>query len=154
VPSVVKRILFILSYFIRCNEVYENTESRTRINSSILTTSASSESIFSNELDDNNDEQHRFEDKIVRHLTGDVESIAIPRTTTYHHTQQYASSSIGSSNSIKSSSNKWFSDNDERPWSPDPFVIGVSSSPSSSSLELLPSLTVSPSGSFQVAMPK
>ncbi|KAI7875535.1 folliculin-interacting protein middle domain-containing protein [Mucor mucedo] len=141
-PSVVKRILYILSYFIRCNEVYENTESRTK---SMLTTSTSSESIFSNELDDTNSE-HKFEDKIVRHLTGDVESIAIPKNN--HHVA-YASSSIESTNSIKSSS-KWFSDTDERPWSPDPFVV-VSSS--SSSLEV-PSLTMSPTGSYHVAMPK
>lgn len=122
--------------------MYENTESRTK---SMLTTSTSSESIFSNELDDTNSE-HKFEDKIVRHLTGDVESIAIPKNN--HHVA-YASSSIESTTSIKSSS-KWYSDTDERPWSPDPYVV-VSSS--SSSLEV-PPLTMSPSGSYHVAMPK
>lgn len=147
-PSVVRRILYILSYFIRCNEVYENTESRTK---SVLSTSTSSESIFSNEMDDTNNE-HKFEDKIVRHLTGDVESIAIPKNS--HHNVVYTSSSIESSNSIRSASNKWLSDTEERPWSPDPFVIMSSSSPSSSSLEQLPCSTVSPSGSFHVAMPK
>lgn len=151
-----KRILYILSYFIRCNEVYENTESRTK---SILTHTASSasssESIFSHELDDMNSE-HKFEDKIVRHLTGDVESIAIPPRNNHHNNVVYASSSIESSNSIKSSS-KWYNDTaaDERPWSPDPFaVVSSSASPSVSSLELLPSFAVSPSGSFYVAMPK
>ena len=146
-PSLVRRILYILSYFIRCNEVYENIESRTK---SMLTTSASSESIFSNEVDDTQNNEHKFEDKIVRHLTGDVESIAIPKNS--HHHVSYASSSIESSNSVKSVSHKWFHDTttpDERPWSPDPFALV--SSPSSSSLELA---TLSPSGSFHVAMPK
>ncbi|KAI9365325.1 folliculin-interacting protein middle domain-containing protein [Pilaira anomala] len=143
-PSLVRRILYILTYFIRCNEVFENTESRTKN----LTSSNSSDSIFSNELDDNNSE-HKFEDKIVRHLTGDVESIAIPNTNQSHAI--YTPSSMESTNSLKSSS-KWYnSDTEERPWSPDPFVV-VSNS-SSSSLEL-PSLTLSPSGSCHVAMPK
>lgn len=102
-------------------------------------------------MDDTNNE-HKFEDKIVRHLTGDVESIAIPKNS--HHNVVYTSSSIESSNSIRSASNKWLSDTEERPWSPDPFVIMSSSSPSSSSLEQLPCSTVSPSGSFHVAMPK
>ncbi|GAA5809040.1 hypothetical protein MFLAVUS_002443 [Mucor flavus] len=133
-PSLVRRILYILTYFIRCNEVFENTESR----------NSSSDSIFSHELDDTTD---KFEDKIVRHLTGDVESIAIPNNNRNH---LYSPSSVESTNSIKSSS-KWYSEADDRPWSPDPFVV-ISSS-SSSSLEV-PSLTVSPSGSCPIAMPK
>lgn len=131
-----RRILYILTYFIRCNEVFENTESR----------NSSSDSIFSHELDDTTTD--KFEDKIVRHLTGDVESIAIPNNNRNH---LYAPpSSVESSNSVKSSS-KWYSEAEDRPWSPDPFVV-ISSS-SSSSLEV-PSLTVSPSGSCHVAMPK
>lgn len=127
--------------------MYENTETRT------LPTSASSDSIFSRELDDTNTD-HKFEDKIVRHLTGDVESIAIPATATTRNSVRdinYASSSIESSNSLKSTS-KWFCDTEERPWSPDPFVP-VSSSPSSLSLESS-SAFVSPSEYYHVAMPK
>ncbi|CAO0798560.1 unnamed protein product [Mucor circinelloides] len=164
--SVVRRILYILTYFIRCNEVYENTESRTIVKKDLLSTSVSSDSIFSRELDDANSE-HKFEDKIARHLTGDVESIAIPRnstarspvsTTTAMNALSIsrdiyaASSSIDSiSNSLKSSS-RWLSDTEERPWSPDPFVV-VSSSPSSLSLESPPPF-VSPNECYHVAMPK
>ncbi|KAI8974284.1 folliculin-interacting protein middle domain-containing protein [Pilobolus umbonatus] len=142
-PNIVRRILYILTYFIRCNEVYENTESRSK---DILT-----ESIFYPELNDTNND-HKFEDKIVRHLTGDVESIAIPNTNNTtespssslpRHHIHYPSSSIESTNSFKS---KWYSDTEERPWSPDPFV----SSPSLS----LDIPIISPSGSYGVAMPK
>lgn len=165
-PSVVRRILYILTYFIRCNEVYENTESRTIVKKDMLSTSASTDSIFSRELDDANSE-HKFEDKIVRHLTGDVESIAIPRNTSTRspvstatamnalsisRDTYAASSSMDSiSNSMKSSS-RWLSDTEERPWSPDPFVV-ASSSPSSLSLELPPPF-VSPNECYHVAMPK
>ncbi|GAN11073.1 hypothetical protein MAM1_0464d10628 [Mucor ambiguus] len=164
-PSVVRRMLYILTYFIRCNEVYENTESRTIVKKDMLSTSVSTDSIFSRELDDTNSE-HKFEDKIVRHLTGDVESIAIPRNTSarspvstatamnalsINRDTYAASSSMDSiSNSMKSSS-RWLSDTEERPWSPDPFV--VASSPSSLSLELPPPF-VSPSECYHVAMPK
>ncbi|CEP09566.1 hypothetical protein [Parasitella parasitica] len=157
-PSVVRRILYILSYFIRCNEVYENSECRSKSKADVLSSSVSSESIFSRELDDVNSE-HRFEDKIARHLTGDVESIAIPQNasstaasgTSISRDLYAASSSIDSTNSLKSSS-RWLSDTDERPWSPDPFVV-VSSSPSSLSLELPPTF-VSPNECYHVSMPK
>ncbi|KAK4518929.1 uncharacterized protein ATC70_009156 [Mucor velutinosus] len=125
-----------------------------------------SNSIFSRELDDANSEP-KFEDKIVRHLTGDVESIAIPRNTSTRspvstatamnalsisRDTYAASSSIDSiSNSMKSSS-RWLSDTEERSWSPDPFVV-ASSSPSSLSLELPPPF-VSPNECYHVAMPK
>lgn len=88
----------------------------------------------------------------MRHLTGDVESIAIPTTATTATARDYASSSIESSNSLKSTS-KWFSDTEERPWSPDPFTAAVSLSPSSLSLES-PSTFVSPSECYHVSMPK
>lgn len=161
-PSVVRRILYILTYFIRCNEVYENTESRTIVKKDMLSTSVSTDSIFSRELDDTNSE-HKFEDKIARHLTGDVESIAIPRNTSLptatamnalsiSRDTYAASSSIDSiSNSMKSSS-RWLSDTEERPWSPDPFVV-ASPSPSSLSLEVPPHF-VSPNECYHVAMPK
>ncbi|KAG1122053.1 hypothetical protein G6F42_011841 [Rhizopus arrhizus] len=105
--SVVRRILYILTYFIRCNEVYENTESRTIVKKDLLSTSVSSDSIFSRELDDASSEHN---------------------------------------------SSRWLSDTEERPWSPDPFVV-VSSSPSSLSLESPPPF-VSPNECYHVAMPK
>lgn len=97
-------------------------------------------SIFSREiLDDNN---NKFEDKIVRHLTGDVESIAIPNAN--NHTTYTTTSSMDSYNSMK-----YDSDHEERPWSPDPFI---SSSPSSLSLDSC--VLVSPSECCYINMPK
>jgi hypothetical protein len=73
--SIVRRILYILTYLIRCNEVYENLEAMSE---------PSSDNIFSRERDYNDDAYIcKLEDKIVRQLIGsstDVESIAIPKT--------------------------------------------------------------------------
>lgn len=73
--SIVRRILYILTYLIRCNEVYENLEAMA---------DPSSDNIFSRERDYNDDAYIcKLEDKIVRQLIGsstDVESIAIPKT--------------------------------------------------------------------------
>ncbi|KAF7721237.1 Folliculin-interacting protein 1 [Apophysomyces ossiformis] len=73
--SVVRRILYILSYLIRCNEVYENLQSLQEVDS---------EKIFSREHGMDDSVTSKLEDKIVRHLIGsstDVESIAIPKKT-------------------------------------------------------------------------
>jgi hypothetical protein len=71
-PAVVRRIIYILSYFIRCNEVYDNLE--------VLATDTDSNSIFGKEftMDDVNGE---MEDHIVQQLMGSSESksINIPR---------------------------------------------------------------------------
>lgn len=72
--SLVRRILYILTYLIRCNEVYENLETRSESDSG---------NIFSHEREMDNTYASRLEDKIVKQLVGsttDVESIAIPRT--------------------------------------------------------------------------
>ncbi|KAH8550640.1 folliculin-interacting protein middle domain-containing protein [Umbelopsis sp. PMI_123] len=70
--AVVRRIIYVLSYFIRCNEVYDNME--------ILATDTDSNSIFGKEfpMDDVNGE---MEDHIVQQLMGSAESksINIPR---------------------------------------------------------------------------
>ncbi|KAG0742932.1 hypothetical protein G6F62_004513 [Rhizopus arrhizus] len=129
-PSVVQRILYILTYFIRCNEVYENIEERTK--------SVIEDSIFSQEIKE--DDTTRFEDRIVRHLTGDVESIAIPNSHTHHPRDIFCSS-------LESASSNRYSTNEE--WSPDPFAS--SSSPSISSIDIP---NVSSSGSYPVMMPK
>lgn len=71
--SLVRRILYILTYLIRCNEVYENLETRSESDSG---------NIFSHEREMDNTYATRLEDKIVKQLvrsTTDVESIAIPR---------------------------------------------------------------------------
>lgn len=71
--SLVRRILYILTYLIRCNEVYENLETRSVSDSG---------NIFSHEREMDNTYASRLEDKIVKQLVGsttDVESIAIPR---------------------------------------------------------------------------
>ncbi|KAI8331613.1 folliculin-interacting protein middle domain-containing protein [Choanephora cucurbitarum] len=146
-PSIVRRILYILSYFIRCNEVFENTETRTKQTNQSIPTSASTESIFSREVLDDAYSEHRFEDRIVKHLTGGIESIAIPPGHSHHSI--YPSSSMDSS-SLKSSS-KWLSDTDERSWSPDPCTI-LSSSPSSIGGEMPSSIV--PTECYYVPMPK
>ncbi|KAI9490447.1 folliculin-interacting protein middle domain-containing protein [Zychaea mexicana] len=71
--GLVRRILYILTYLIRCNEVYENIESMI---------SPDSESIFSFEREKDVTDVSKLEDKIVKQLIGtatDVESIAIPK---------------------------------------------------------------------------
>jgi Folliculin-interacting protein middle domain len=71
-PAVVRRIIYVLSYFIRCNEVYDNME--------VLATDTDSNSIFGKEfpMDDTSGE---MEDHIVQQLMGSAESksINIPR---------------------------------------------------------------------------
>lgn len=71
-PAVVRRMIYVLSYFIRCNEVYDNLE--------VLATDNDSNSIFGKEftMDDVNGE---MEDHIVQQLMGSAESksINIPR---------------------------------------------------------------------------
>ncbi|KAG2182199.1 hypothetical protein INT43_007126, partial [Umbelopsis isabellina] len=71
-PAIVRRIIYVLSYFIRCNEVYDNME--------VLATDVDSGSIFGREfnMDDANSE---MEDHIVKQLMGSSESksINIPR---------------------------------------------------------------------------
>ncbi|GAB5592189.1 hypothetical protein Unana1_07089 [Umbelopsis nana] len=71
-PAVVRRMIYVLSYFIRCNEVYDNLE--------VLATDNDSNSIFGKEftMDDVNSE---MEDHIVQQLMGSAESksINIPR---------------------------------------------------------------------------
>ncbi|RCH89519.1 Folliculin-interacting protein 1, partial [Rhizopus stolonifer] len=124
-PSVVRRILYILTYFIRCNEVYENIEDRTK---GII-----EDSIFGQETKDT----AHFEDRIVQQLIGDVESIAIPNSQ--NKSREAFCSSLESA-----SSNRYSED-----WSSDPFVS--SSSPSVSSIDIP---NVSSSGSYPVIMPK
>ncbi|KAG0165439.1 Folliculin-interacting protein 1 [Apophysomyces sp. BC1015] len=71
--NIVRRILYILSYLIRCNEVYENLQSLSDVDS---------EKIFSQERGMDDSCVSKLEDKIVRQLIGsstDVESIAIPK---------------------------------------------------------------------------
>ncbi|KAJ2959441.1 hypothetical protein NQZ79_g5074 [Umbelopsis isabellina] len=71
-PAIVRRIIYVLSYFIRCNEVYDNME--------VLATDVDSGSIFGRDfnMDDANNE---MEDHIVKQLMGSSESksINIPR---------------------------------------------------------------------------
>ncbi|KAI8370554.1 folliculin-interacting protein middle domain-containing protein [Radiomyces spectabilis] len=72
--SLVRRVLYILSYLIRCNEVYESLETLS---------DAESEYIFGREQGLDDTLASKLEDKIVRQLIGsttDVESIAIPNT--------------------------------------------------------------------------
>lgn len=74
-PSLVRRILFVLTYLIRCNEVYENIETVAGpvMPGNIFAKERAVEDIFVT----------RLEDRIARQLMGsatDVESIAIPKT--------------------------------------------------------------------------
>ncbi|KAI9282210.1 folliculin-interacting protein middle domain-containing protein [Sporodiniella umbellata] len=66
-PSLVRRILYILTYFIRCNEVYETTEDRC----------PTEDSIFSQEVP-----KTTFFEKTAHDLShlADIESIAIPHS--------------------------------------------------------------------------
>ena len=71
--GLVRRILYILTYLIRCNEVYENVETLLHPHP---------ESIFSLEREKDITDVTKLEDKIVKQLIGtatDVESIAIPK---------------------------------------------------------------------------
>ncbi|KAI9310984.1 folliculin-interacting protein middle domain-containing protein [Dichotomocladium elegans] len=127
--SLVRRILYVLTYLIRCNEVYENVESLSE---------PDPRNIFSQERDMDNTYVSRLEDKIVKQLIGlatDVESIAIPRAQNMPspdstggnggRTGYYPSSASPesitpehrSSASFGSAANM-FSSN--RPWSPNP----------------------------------
>ncbi|KAI9274227.1 folliculin-interacting protein middle domain-containing protein [Sporodiniella umbellata] len=72
-PNVVRRILYILTYFVRCNEVYETIEDRAH--------TMIEDSIFGQEVKD----RTRLEDRIVQQLKGDVESIAIPNSNNKPH---------------------------------------------------------------------
>lgn len=72
--SLVRRILFVLTYLIRCNEIYENIET--------VTDPVSPGNIFAREYAVDDKFVTRLEDRIARQLMGsttDVESIAIPR---------------------------------------------------------------------------
>ncbi|CAO3663201.1 unnamed protein product [Umbelopsis ramanniana] len=71
-PAVVRRIIYVLSYFIRCNEVYDNME--------VLATDTDSNSIFGKEFP-MEDTSGEMEDHIVQQLMGSAESksINIPR---------------------------------------------------------------------------
>jgi hypothetical protein len=71
-PAIVRRIIYILSYFIRCNEVYDNME--------VLATDVDSGSIFGREFN-RDDVNSEMEDRIVKQLMGSSESksINIPR---------------------------------------------------------------------------
>lgn len=127
---LVRKILYILSYFIRCNEVYENTETRSP---------DSRNSMFYQErgFDDANTNEYN----IARHLTGDVESIAIPPNKTSFYEPH---------SSVESNNSSTLSRSDHEDWSPhlsssDPMVFDP--------LLDLP-LSTSSSGSYLVDMPK
>ncbi|ORE22065.1 hypothetical protein BCV71DRAFT_241318 [Rhizopus microsporus] len=130
-PSLVRRILYILTYFIRCNEVYENTESRIK--------SMADDSIFNQEVKEDSDDA-QFEDKIVQHLTGDVESIAIPNSQNQKRDIVYSSLE----------SNRCNNNTIEEEWSSDTCLLSPLSTPSSS----IDVPMVSTSGYYPVTMPK
>ncbi|KAI7862076.1 folliculin-interacting protein middle domain-containing protein [Spinellus fusiger] len=83
--SVVRRILYVLSYLIRCNEVYENFET-------LLDPQATN--LFGNDRGEDASSL-KLEDKIVRQLIGsstDLESIDIPKTQRYENEQTFSES--------------------------------------------------------------
>ncbi|OAD66439.1 hypothetical protein PHYBLDRAFT_183874 [Phycomyces blakesleeanus NRRL 1555(-)] len=85
--STVRRILYILSYLIRCNEVYENFES-------LL--DPETVDLFGCERGGDESFALKLEDKIVRQLIGsstDLESIAIPKTQQRPDLQTYPTES-------------------------------------------------------------
>ncbi|KAI8143576.1 folliculin-interacting protein middle domain-containing protein, partial [Fennellomyces sp. T-0311] len=115
--GLVRRILYILTYLIRCNEVYENVETLLH---------PDPDSIFSQEREKDITDVTKLEDKIVKQLIGtatDVESIAIPKAHTssgesisYHPTESpdslndnISSASYSSTVNASASTHQWSS---------------------------------------------
>ncbi|KAI9013355.1 folliculin-interacting protein middle domain-containing protein [Phycomyces nitens] len=169
--STVRRILYILSYLIRCNEVYENFES-------LLDPEAVD--LFGCERGGDESFALKLEDKIVRQLIGsstDLESIAIPKTQrldlqTYPTESPESMTTNSNSTSLSTTPNmytpQWSSTdvfngtkNTEKTWkhdeqnrvsaNTDTDTQKISSEDQAKSLE---NPVVSPSGVYPVEMPR
>lgn len=97
------------------------------------------DSIFNQEVKEDSDDA-QFEDKIVQHLTGDVESIAIPNSQNQKRDIVYSSLE----------SNRCNNNTIEEEWSSDTCLLSPLSTPSSS----IDVPMVSTSGYYPVTMPK